>query len=68
MTLKDFIDTVNRYDNTIEVRTGNEMYFTVVETLERINSFQDDYRGTYEDRNVISIDATDYLQLTVYID
>ena len=68
MKLKEFVNVVDRYDNMIEVRTGNEMYHTTVEVIPRINTAKEDtYESEYADRDVVSVYAQDYLNLLVYI-
>ena len=69
MTLNEFAVLVNRFDNRIEVRTGNEMYNDIVEVLERRRTAQDPegYDGKYKDYVVCSVDAKDYCELLVWV-
>ena len=69
MKLKEFVDVVNRFDNKIEVRTGNEWYSTTVEELPMIRTAKEDvYESEYADREVVSVYALDYMSLQVWIE
>lgn len=67
MTVKELLDVINRFDHTIELRTGNEWYNDIVEKLPRIHNANDVYAGDYADYGVCNVEATDYLALRVWI-
>lgn len=67
MKLKDLLEVINRWDNRIEIRTGNDMYYDKVEELDYIKKADEKYEGEYKDYLVDSIEAADYMKILIWI-
>lgn len=69
MKLKELVEVTNRFDNWIEVRTGNEWYYDVVEKIPMIQrASEDTYESEYADRKVCSVYAYESMHLVVYLE
>ena len=69
MTLKELVAVTDRYNSWIEVRTGNEWYYQVVEKIPLIHKASEEtYESENADREVYSIYARTSLQMVAYID
>ncbi len=69
MKLKELVSVVDRYNSLIEVRTGNEWYYDVVEEVPLISKASEDiYESANADREVYSVYAHESLRLVAYIE
>ena len=68
MLLRDLLEVVDRFDEVIEVRTGNEMYSDVVLELPRIRKWDEaHFESEYLDYEVCNVEAVDYLEMRIWI-
>ena len=65
MTVKDLMEMIDTYYNTVELRTGNEFYYDIVETINP--GVNVEYEGEYADRNVCVIEAPDSYKIVLWL-
>lgn len=67
MKLKELIDVINKWDNKIQVRIGNDMYNDIVEDFDTITGPEKQYNGEYADYIVDCVETIDYGYIRIWV-